>query len=257
MKIVFLGTGTSQGVPIIGSNRAVAHSTDPHDKRLRTSVALITDDKKIVLIDCGPDFRYQMLRNGLSDISGIIFTHAHADHTAGLDDVRPICYFYHHDIDLYAKEDVMDALKQRFAYVFEKGEKRYPGAPWVVEHVIEDAPFSVAGLQITPVSADHGWIDVTGYRIGSFAYMTDVKHLPEASYQRLKGVDTLVINCLRLENPHPTHMILSEAMQVITRLHPRRTYFTHISESMGFSAEAEKELPKGVYLAYDTLEIEV
>ena len=189
MKLIFLGTGTSQGVPIIGSKSPVSRSRDPHDNRLRTSAAVVTDDGHIILIDCGPDFRYQMLRAGLDDLDGILFTHAHADHTAGLDDVRPICYFRSHDIDLYAKEDVMESIKARFAYVFAKGADRYPGAPTVAEHIITDEPFQVGGVEVTPVPANHGWIDVTGYRIGKMAYLTDVKKMFESSYDRLRGLE--------------------------------------------------------------------
>lgn len=256
MKLIFLGTGTSQGVPIIGSKSPVSRSRDPHDNRLRTSAAVVTDDGHIILIDCGPDFRYQMLRAGLDDLDGILFTHAHADHTAGLDDVRPICYFRSHDIDLYAKEDVMESIKARFAYVFAKGADRYPGAPTVAEHIITDEPFQVGGVGVTPVPANHGWIDVTGYRIGKMAYLTDVKKMFESSYDKLRGLDILVINCLRFTDPHPTHMILPEVLEVIGKVAPRRAYLTHISEAMGFSAEAEKQLPEGISLAYDTLQLE-
>lgn len=256
MKLIFLGTGTSQGVPVIGSKSPVSRSQDPHDKRLRTSAAVMTDSGHVILLDCGPDFRYQMLRAGLCDVDGILFTHAHADHTAGLDDVRPICYFCNHDIDLYAKADVMDALKSRFAYVFAKGPDRYPGAPTVTEHVVDHKPFYVRDVQVIPVPANHGWSEVTGYRIGDMAYLTDVKRLYDDSYALLQGLDVLVLNCLRYSDPHPTHMILPEALEVVGRLAPKRTYFTHISEAMGFAAEAEKCLPPGVHLAYDTLEVE-
>ena len=257
MKLIFLGTGTSQGVPMIGSKSPVSRSADPKDNRLRTSAAIVTDNGRTIVIDCGPDFRYQMLRAGLDDVDGILFTHAHADHTAGLDDVRPICYFRSHDIDLYAKEEVMESLKARFAYVFVKGSDRYPGAPTVAEHVITDEPFYVHDVRVVPVPANHGWSDVTGYRIGDMAYLTDMKKMYESAYGLLTGLDTLVINCLRTDDPHPTHMILPEALEVVRRVAPRRAYFTHISEAMGFAAEAEKLLPEGVRLAYDTLELEL
>ena len=256
MKLIFLGTGTSQGVPMIGSKSPVSRSTDPRDNRLRTSAAIVTDNGHIILLDCGPDFRYQMLRAGLSDLDGILFTHQHSDHTAGLDDVRPICYFRSHDIDLYAKKEVMDSLKARFAYVFAKGADRYPGAPTVAEHIITDEPFYVRDVRVIPIPANHGWIDVTGYRIGNLAYLTDVKQMFESSYRLLEGVEVLVLNCLRHSDPHPTHMILPEALEVVRRVAPKRTYFTHISEAMGFAAQAEALLPEGVHLAYDTLEIE-
>lgn len=257
MKLIFLGTGTSQGVPMIGSKSPVSRSADPRDNRLRTSAAVVTDNGHVILLDCGPDFRYQMLRAGLFDLDGILFTHAHADHTAGLDDVRPICYFRSHDIDLYAKEDVMESLHARFAYVFATGADRYPGAPDVAEHVITDDPFFVRDVKVTPIPASHGWIGVTGYRIGNMAYLTDVKTMYESSYKLLEGLDVLVLNCLRYSDPHPTHMILPESLEVVRRIAPKKAYFTHISEAMGFAAEAEKLLPEGVHLAYDTLEIEL
>lgn len=242
---------------MIGSKSPVSRSTDPRDNRLRTSAAIVTDNGHIILLDCGPDFRYQMLRAGLSDLDGILFTHQHSDHTAGLDDVRPICYFRSHDIDLYAKKEVMDSLKARFAYSFlQRSRSRYPGAPTVAEHIITNEPFYVRDVRVIPIPANHGWIDVTGYRIGNLAYLTDVKQMFESSYHLLEGVDVLVLNCLRHSDPHPTHMILPEALEVVRRVAPKRTYFTHISEAMGFAAQAETLLPEGVHLAYDTLEIE-
>lgn len=256
MKLIFLGTGTSQGVPMIGSKSPVSRSQDPHDNRLRTSAAVVTDSGHVILLDCGPDFRYQMLRAGLSDVDGILFTHAHADHTAGLDDVRPICYFRSHDIDLYAKAEVMESLKARFAYVFAKGPDRYPGAPTVAEHIVDDHPFCVRDVSVVPIPASHGWSEVTGYRIGNMAYLTDVKRMYESSYRLLHGIDVLVLNCLRHSDPHPTHMILPEALEVVRRIGPKRTFFTHISEAMGFAAEAQKRLPEGVHLAYDMLEVD-
>ena len=257
MKLIFLGTGTSQGVPMIGSTRAVSFSSDKRDKRLRTSAMIVTDEGKNILIDCGPDFRYQMLRAGKDDIEAILFTHAHADHTAGIDDIRPICYLKGKDIDLYARGEVIDALKERFAYIFQEGENRYPGAPSVKAHEIDKDPFTVAGVEIVPLRASHAWTDVLGFRVGRFAYLTDVKTIYEDTYRLLEGVETLVINCLRLTDPHPTHMILPEALQVVERINPRCTYFTHISETMGFHVEAQTCMPSGVYLAYDTLEIEI
>lgn len=257
MKLIFLGTGTSQGVPMIGSTRAVSFSSDKRDKRLRTSAMVVTDEGKNILIDCGPDFRYQMLRAGVDDIDAILFTHAHADHTAGIDDIRPICYLKNKDIDIYARGEVLDALKGRFAYIFETGENRYPGAPSVRSHEIGDSEFAVAGERIIPIRASHGWSDVLGFRIGKAAYLTDVKTIYEDSYKLLEGIDTLVVNCLRLTDPHPTHMILPEALEVVKRINPRRTYFTHISETMGFHATAQSCMPSGVFLAYDTLEIDI
>ena len=251
MELVFLGTGTSQGVPVIGSDHPVGRSTDPRDKRLRTS-ALVSWEGVNVAIDCAPDFRQQMLREGVRHLEGILFTHEHADHTAGIDDIRPFV-FMQGDMPIYALARAIEELKRRFAYIFAT-ENRYPGAPSVVIHQVEDTPFEVRGKRIIPVQVQHGKLPILGYRIDDLAYITDAKYIAEEALEKLKGVKVLVLNCLRKE-PHPTHLNLEEALAIVGKINPQRTYFTHISQTFGFHAEVERELPSGVFLAYDGLRI--
>ena len=253
MKITFLGTGTSQGIPIIGSDHPVCLSKNPKDKRLRVSV-LIQWDNYSYVIDCGPDFRQQMLRADVKSINGILFTHEHADHTAGLDDIRPF-FFRQGDIPIYAHKRVVDQLKQRFAYIFET-ENKYPGAPNLEVNLVKNQPFKLKNLEVIPIEVYHHKLQVFGYRFNNFAYLTDVKTIPDVELEKLKNLDVLVINALR-EQPHISHLNLEEALQIVSILQPKKTYFTHISHLLGFHDEVEQNLPKNVFLAYDQLQITI
>ncbi len=252
LTITFLGTGTSQGIPVIGSTHPVCLSNDPKDKRLRVSVLLSWDSNNYI-IDCGPDFRQQMLRENCSKIDGILLTHEHSDHTAGLDDIRPF-FFRQGDIPFYAEANVYQALHRRFGYIFET-ENKYPGAPTIMQHVVDmDQEFYLGSKKVIPIRVFHGELPVLGFRIDDFAYLTDVKTIPEHMHNRLFNLDVLVISALRIE-PHRTHLNLSEALEIVALLKPKKTYFTHISHKLGFHAEVEKTLPENVHLAYDTLTI--
>lgn len=253
MKITFLGTGTSQGIPIIGSDHPVCLSKNPKDKRLRVSV-LIQWDNYSYVIDCGPDFRQQMLRADVKSIDGILFTHEHADHTAGLDDIRPF-FFRQGDITIYAHKRVVGQLKQRFAYIFET-ENKYPGAPNLEVNLVQNQSFKLKNLEVIPIEVYHHKLQVFGYRFNNFAYLTDVKTIPDAELEKLKNLDVLVINALR-EQPHISHLNLEEALQIVSILQPKKTYFTHISHLLGFHDEVEQNLPENVFLAYDQLQITI
>lgn len=251
MKVTFLGTGTSQGIPVIGSSHPVCLSTNPKDKRLRVSV-LIEWEQHAYVIDCGPDFRQQMLRAHCTKIDGILFTHEHADHTAGLDDIRPFV-FRQGDIPIYAHERVIGELERRFDYIFET-ENRYPGAPAVITNKITNNPFEISGLSVVPINGIHYNLQVFGYRFQDFAYLTDMNAIPDNELDKLQNLEVLVINALR-EEPHPSHFSLSEALTIIETLKPKRTYLTHISHLLGFHDDVQQKLPKDVYLAYDNLQI--
>ncbi|WP_459209576.1 MBL fold metallo-hydrolase [Aquimarina rhabdastrellae] len=251
MTITFLGTGTSQGIPVIGSDHPVCMSTDPRDKRLRVSVLISWDDYTYV-IDCGPDFRQQMLTNQVRKIDGIVFTHEHADHTMGLDDIRPF-FFKQGDIPIYAHERVLDSLRTRFAYIF-SSENKYPGAPSVVENLLTDQPFTLGNLDVIPINVWHGKLQVYGFRFKDFAYLTDVKSVDETELEKLKGVKVLVVNALRKEEHH-SHFNEEEALAFIEKIQPERAYLTHISHLYGFHEEIQAELPENVYIAYDNLQI--
>lgn len=252
LTVTFLGTGTSQGIPIIGSTHPVCLSNDPKDKRLRVSVLLSWDHYQFV-IDCGPDFRQQMLREGVSYLDGVLLTHEHNDHVAGLDDIRPF-YFRQGNIAFYGENRVFDALKTRFPYIFQT-ENKYPGAPTIEEILITDnVPFQAGNKSILPIRAHHASLPILGFRIDNFAYMTDVKTIPEQGLQQLQNLEVLVINALR-EEPHASHLNLEEALALVDQLKPKQTYFTHISHLLGFHAEVTKKLPSHVHLAYDTLKL--
>ena len=219
MKVTFLGTGTSQGIPVIGSTHPVCLSENPKDKRLRVSI-LVQWDEYTYVVDCGPDFRQQMLRANCSRIDGIIFTHEHADHTMGLDDIRPF-FFRQGEIDLYAHERVFKALKNRFDYIFQT-ENKYPGAPDVNVHVIENTPFFLGGLQVVPVDGLHHKLQVFGFRFNGFAYLTDMKTIPDDEVAKLENLDVLVLNALR-EEPHMSHFNLTEALAFIDRVKTQKS----------------------------------
>jgi phosphoribosyl 1,2-cyclic phosphate phosphodiesterase len=253
LKITFLGTGTSQGIPIIGSNHPVCLSDNPKDKRLRVSVLVEWDEYSFV-IDCGPDFRQQMLRAKCSKIDGIIFTHEHADHTMGLDDIRPF-FFRQGDIPIYGHKRVLKALRNRFDYIF-KTKNKYPGAPSVTEIEINNHPFTAGNLEVIPVDGLHNKLQVFGFRFRDFAYLTDMKTIDESEVDKLNNLEVLVVNALR-EEPHISHFNLKEALSFIKKVKPKRAYLTHISHHLGFHDEVQQKLPKNVFLAYDNLQISI
>lgn len=253
MKVTFLGTGTSQGVPVIGCNDEVCLSENKRDKRLRSSV-LIEWNKYCYVIDCGPDFREQMLAANVTDIDGILFTHEHADHTAGLDDVRS---FSHRNggVPIFSYKRVIENLEQRFYYIFKKNN-RYPGAPRVEVNEISNNPFVLGNLKVVPINILHGQLNIFAYRFNDFAYITDAKNIEDEEKDKLKNLDVLVINALRIDS-HPTHFNLEEALDFIAEVKPKRAYLTHISHKLGFHEQVSKMLPENVFLAYDQLVIDV
>ena len=253
MKITFLGTGTSQGIPIIGSTHPVCLSDNPKDKRLRVSV-LVEWDNYAFVVDCGPDFRQQMLRVNASKIDGIIFTHEHADHTMGLDDIRPF-FFRQGDIPLYAHERVFKALEKRFDYIF-TSKKKYPGVPSVTQIEIKNKPFLAGNLKVVPVEGLHYKLQIFGYRFHDFAYLTDMKTISDEEIEKLQNLEVLVVNALRIE-PHISHFNLEEALSFIERVKPKRAYLTHISHLLGFHDDVQQKLPNNVFLAYDNLQITI
>ncbi len=253
MKITFLGTGTSQGIPIIGSKHPVCLSENPKDKRLRVSV-LVEWDNYVFVVDCGPDFRQQMLQNECDKIDGIIFTHEHADHTMGLDDIRPF-FFRQGNIPLYAHKRVFASLERRFDYIFET-ENKYPGAPSVIKNEIENKPFLAGNLEVLPINGFHNKLQVFGFRFKDFAYLTDMKTVNDEEVEKLKDLDTLVVNALRID-PHISHFNLKEALEFIIKVNPKRAYLTHISHMLGFHNEVQQSLPTNVFLAYDNLQITI
>jgi len=251
LEIIFLGTGTSQGIPVIGSTHPVCLSTNSKDKRLRVSVMVRWEDYNI-LIDCGPDFRTQMLNHNIDHLDAILYTHEHNDHTAGLDDIRPY-FFRQGDIPIYAHKRVLTSLKKRFEYIFQT-ENKYPGAPSVAVNEITNSNFTFKDLTITPIDTMHNRLQVFGFRINEFAYLTDVKTIEKKEIEKLKGVKVLVINALRKESHH-SHFNLEDALEFINKVNPERAYLTHISHLMGFHDEVQAELPENVFLAYDNLKI--
>ncbi len=254
MKVYFLGTGTSQGIPVIGSKHPVCESTDSKDKRLRVSVWISWENHSF-LIDCGPDFRQQMLTSNCEKVEAVLYTHEHSDHTAGLDDIRPF-NFIQGEMPIYAHQRVLDNLRKRFEYIFET-ENRYPGAPSVKAiEVKNNHPFSIGDKTAIPINVMHGDLQVFGYRIDDFAYLTDVKTIEESEISKLKNLKVLVVNALR-EEPHATHFNLEEALEFIALIQPESAYLTHISHVMGFHEDIQKKLPENVYLAYDNLIITI
>lgn len=253
MKIRFLGTGTSQGIPVIGSDHPVCKSKDPRDKRLRVSV-LVEWESYTYVIDCGPDFRYQMLRADCNKIDGILFTHEHSDHVTGLDDIRPF-FFRQGNVPIYAHRRVLEALHTRFAYVFET-ENKYPGAPTVNEHELDGSPFVIGDLKVVPIDIDHNGLQVFGFRFKDFVYITDAKTVAEEELTKLQNVKVLVINALR-EKQHQSHFNLEEALAFIAKVKPERAYLTHISHLLGFHEDVQQKLPEKVFLAYDNLTITI
>jgi len=251
MVITLLGTGTSSGIPLIGCRCDVCRSLDYRDKRLRVSIYVETQGKGFV-IDTGPDFRQQMLREDISKLDAVIFTHQHKDHTAGLDDVRAFNFLQNKDMPVYGRLQVLEQLKREFEYVF--AEYRYPGIPRIQLHEIYNTPFDILGVKFTPIDVLHHRLPVFGFRIGNFAYLTDVNNIPEVEQEKLTNLDVLVLGALQRE-PHISHFTLQQAVDTVNRLTPKVTYFTHLSHKMGLHAEVEKELPSHIRLGFDGLKI--
>lgn len=250
MKITFLGTGTSTGNPEIGCKCEVCTSTDPRDWRMRASALIETEGKRI-LIDCGPDFRWQMLTNHIDRLDGVLITHEHYDHVGGLDDLRPFCR--EKGIDIYAEEYVAEAIETRIPYAFRV--HKYPGVPKLELHRIQNAPFRVAGIEVIPVRVMHAKLPIFGFRIGNMGYLTDLKYIPEEEFAKLEGLDLLVIDALR-RGEHQSHESLEEALVNIARIRPKESYLIHMSHRIGLQAIVEKELPPHVHYAYDGLSVE-
>ena len=253
MKITFLGTGTSQGIPVIGSTHEVCLSDDAKDKRLRSSLLLEWDDV-IYVIDCGPDFRQQLLAAKVNRLDGIIFTHYHADHTAGLDDIRPFSLRYG-EVQMYMDTGVAQNLKERFGYIFAK-ENRYAGAPQVSINIFDNHEFELSGKMVLPIEVMHGRLRIFGFRIDNMAYITDAKTVTSQEKEKLRHLDILIVNALRME-VHATHFNLDEALDFIAELKPKKAYLTHISHHLGFHEKVSKELPDHVFLGYDGLVLDL
>jgi phosphoribosyl 1,2-cyclic phosphate phosphodiesterase len=254
MKITLLGTGTSQGVPVIGCSCSVCRSINDKDKRLRSS-AMIEWNNTRLIIDCGPDFRTQMLTHQVDNIDGILFTHEHADHVAGLDDIRPLFFNRGTPMPIFALPRVINDLQTRFGYIFTR-ENRYPGAPEVeINLVNEFKTFDINGLSITPLAVTHGNLPILGYMFNhQIAYITDAKHLPEKTIEILKNIDVLIVNALH-HKKHKMHFNLQKALEIIKKVQPKKAVLTHISHHMGLYDDVSQTLPENVILGYDGLTI--
>jgi phosphoribosyl 1,2-cyclic phosphate phosphodiesterase len=253
LKLTFLGTGTSSGIPIIGCECPVCTSDDPRDDRLRSSVMLNVGEK-VVVIDTGPDFRQQMLRQGVKRLDAVLYTHSHKDHIAGMDDIRAFNFLQKADIDIYANSQTIKALEREFYYVFL--EEKYPGVPGVKVHLIEEEAFWIGDLRVEPIPVLHHRMPVLGFRVGDIAYITDANHIPDESKARLRGLKVLVLNALR-KTDHLAHFNLAQAVAMAQELGAEQTYFTHVSHLMGRHGEVEGELPGGIGIAWDGLVVEV
>ncbi|MEA1898903.1 MAG: MBL fold metallo-hydrolase [Bacteroidota bacterium] len=252
MEITFLGTGTSQGMPVIGCSCDVCTSVDSRDKRLRTSLMVKTGDIRLV-IDSGPDFRYQMLRENVKSLDALLFTHEHRDHIAGLDDVRAFNWIQKKAMDLYAESRVLKEIREKFLYAFDNS---YPGVPRLNLHAIEEAKFDINGLSILPIRLMHYKLPILGFRFGDISYITDASYISDEERKKLIGSRYLIVNALRREK-HPTHFNLQEALQLIEEIKPEKAYLTHISHQMGLYSDILKDLPDSVIPAYDGLSFSV
>lgn len=253
MTVTFLGTGTSQGVPVIGCLCEVCKSLDYRDKRLRSSVHIELEGRSLV-IDTGPDFRQQMLRENISRLDALLFTHAHRDHTAGLDDVRAYNFLQNMDMPVYGTPETLNQIKSDFAYIFE--ERYYPGLPRLDLRPVNKNSFSVQGIQITPLPVMHLKLPVLGFRIRDFSYITDANFIPDETYKKLEGTKVLVLNALQRET-HISHFTLQQAIEVAQKIKADKTYFTHLSHKMGLHGEVSKLLPEGIGIAFDGLQVSV
>ncbi len=253
MKVTFLGTGTSQGVPVILCTCHVCKSFDLRDKRLRASVMIEVDDQTLI-IDTGPDFRQQMLQSKAKNVDAILFTHEHKDHIAGLDDIRAFNYVQKRPMDVYAEKRVQEALKREYAYVF--AEFKYPGIPEMNMHLIENTSFKINSIEVIPIRVMHYMLPIFGFRIHDFTYITDANFISDVELEKVKGSKVVVINALH-KKKHISHYNLESALQVLDKIKPERAYLTHISHTMGLHSEEEKQLPDFVKFAYDGLDIEL
>jgi phosphoribosyl 1,2-cyclic phosphate phosphodiesterase len=244
MKISILGSGTSTGIPQIGCGCKVCTSSDPKDNRLRASIMIEVGDKRL-LVDCGPDLRQQLINHRVTHLDGILITHEHFDHIGGLDDVRPLG-----ETNIYGEEAVLDVIKRNMPYSFV--ENKYPGVPMIHTHPIGTDPFYIKDIEITPVRIMHAQLPILGFRIGNFAYLTDVKTIDKQEVDKLKGLDLLIINALRIREHH-SHLSLSESLELTHKIGAKATWFTHMSHDMGLHEEIEKTLPENIHLAYDGL----
>ena len=251
LKITFLGTGTSSGVPMIACDCEVCTSTDPKDNRLRSSI-MVESETTCIVVDTTPDFRYQMLRSGVKKLDAVLFTHSHKDHVAGLDDIRAFNYFQEMPMDVYADELTQIALKREFPYVF--AEHRYPGIPDITLKTISEEFFFIGDIPVLPIKVWHLKMPVLGFRFGNFTYITDANKIDEPEKEKIKGSDTLVLNALR-KNKHISHFNLEEAIGMVNELMIPQAYFTHISHQLGLHADINKELPAGMALAYDNQQV--
>jgi phosphoribosyl 1,2-cyclic phosphate phosphodiesterase len=253
VKVTFLGTGTSQGVPIIACECEICTSTNLKDKRLRSSVLIETENTTLI-IDTGPDFRQQMLTTGTRKMDGVLFTHGHKDHTAGFDDIRAFNYVQQREMDVYVDRYVEVVLKRDFYYVFE--DNKYPGVPEIKLHIFENSPFRVGDLEIIPIQVMHYKLPVFGFRIGDFTYITDANYIAEEEKEKIRGSKVLVLNALR-KTSHISHFTLDQAIALGKELEVEQVYFTHISHQLGLHNEVQDELPDHMFLAYDQLSIKV
>jgi len=251
LKVTFLGTGTSQGVPVIGCDCKVCRSLDFRDKRYRASIHVQIGDLSLV-VDTGPDFRNQMLREDIRKLDAVIYTHEHKDHTAGLDDIRPYNFMQKKDMPIFGQDRVLEQIKKEFAYIF--SGKKYPGVPMVKPVEIDESSFVIEGVTITPIPVSHYKLPVLGFRIGDFSYVTDANFIPDESMQLLEGTEILVLNALQKES-HISHFTLDEAINMARKIGAKETYFTHISHRMGLHASINEELPEGMALAHDGLQL--
>lgn len=253
ITITFLGTGTSTGIPVIGCDCAVCRSEDPRDRRTRTS-ALVEVDGRALLIDTSPELRLQAVANGVRTVDAVLYTHAHADHVDGFDDLRRFNELRQAPLDVYCDAVTADLIRDRYGYAFERPLPFYGGKPDLRLHVF-DGPFEVEGVAVTPIPIRHGRWNINGFRFGPLVYVTDAKELPEASLDLLRDADTLVLNALR-ERPHPVHLSLAEALEVIAEVRPRQAFLVHLSHDLSH-ADATAQLPANVQVAYDGLRVEV